>query len=201
LNRVPDTFAIGVMIASMALDDRIARARTGDGQAFDALAAERVDRLYAVATLILRDAAMAQDAVQEALVRAWRDLPGLQDPSRFDAWLQRILVHSCYDEARRSRRGRAVVPGLVTELSGDDPAPSLADRDQIERGFRRLRPEHRAAIVLQFYLGLSTRETADALGVPEGTVKSRTHFATRAMRAALEADARPPQLRGQERDR
>lgn len=189
------------MIASMALDDRVARARAGDGEAFDTLAAERVDRLYAVATLILGDAATAEDAVQEALVGAWRNLPGLHDLDRFDAWLHRILVRSCYDELRRSRRGRAAVHGLVTDMSVDDPAPSLADRDQIERGFRRLRPEHRAAIVLQFYLGLSTRETADALGVPEGTVKSRTHFATRELRAALEADARPPMAPEKERDR
>jgi RNA polymerase sigma-70 factor, ECF subfamily len=201
LNRINGAFAFGVMIASMALDDRVARARAGDDTAFDALAAERVDRLYAVATLILRDAAAAEDAVQEALVRAWRDLPGLNDAASFDAWLHRILVRACYDEARRGRRGRAAVPGLVSEMTGDDPAPGLADRDQIERGFRRLRPEHRAAIVLQFYLGLSTRETADALGVPAGTVKSRTHFATRALRAALEADARAPFPAQKERDR
>jgi RNA polymerase sigma-70 factor, ECF subfamily len=189
------------MIAEMTWDDRIARARTGDGQAFDALAADRVDRLYAVATLILGDASLAEDAVQEALVRAWRDLPGLHDPDRFDAWLHRILVRACYDEVRRSRRGRATIPAVVTDMTIDDPAGGLADRDQIERGFRRLRPEHRAAIVLQFYLGLSTREAADALGVPTGTVKSRTHFATRALRAALDADARPPVPSREERDR
>jgi RNA polymerase sigma-70 factor (ECF subfamily) len=189
------------MIANVALDDRVARARAGDGQAFDALAAERVDRLYAVATLILGDASTAQDAVQEALVRAWRDLPGLHDQNRFDAWLHRILVHSCYDEVRRARRGRAAVPAVVSDMTADDPASGLADRDQIERGFRRLRPEHRAAIVLQFYMGLSTREAADALGVPVGTVKSRTHFASRALRAALDADSRPPIPPEAERDR
>jgi RNA polymerase sigma-70 factor, ECF subfamily len=72
----------------------------------------------------------------------------------------------------------------------DDNAGSLADRDQLERGFRRLKPEQRAVVVLHFYVGLRVPEIAETLGIPSGTVKSRLHYATTVLRAALEADAR-----------
>jgi RNA polymerase sigma-70 factor (ECF subfamily) len=189
------------MIAEMAVDDRIAQARKGDGAAFDALAAERVDRLFAIASLILRDPSAAQDAVQEALLRAWRDLPGLHRLDRFEAWLHRILVRACYDEVRARKRLTTVVRTIGTEAVAPDPGSTLADREQLDRGFRRLSPEHRAAIVLQYYVGLSTREAADVLGIPTGTLKSRTHFATRALRAALDADAREGTPHGSRGDR
>lgn len=164
-------------------------ARHGDHEAFEALAVGAADRLYAIARLILRDVYLAQDAVQETLVRAWRQLPTLRDPERFDAWLRRLLVNACADEGRRVRR-RSPEIHVVVEPSTDDDAGWVADRDLLERGFRRLRPEHRVALVLHFYVGLPASEVADTLGVPVGTAKSRIHYATQALRAALDADER-----------
>jgi RNA polymerase sigma-70 factor (ECF subfamily) len=166
-------------------------ARSGDREAFSALAASVVDRLYAIAVLILRDHSMADDATQETIVRAWRDLPSLRDPDRFDAWIRRLLVNACHDEGRHERRRRPEMTLLpIHEPAVADSSGALADRDALERGFRRLSSDHRAAVVLHHYLGLSIPEVADVTGVPLGTAKSRVHHATRALRAALEADAR-----------
>jgi RNA polymerase sigma-70 factor (ECF subfamily) len=166
-------------------------ARRGDRDAFSALAASVVDRLYATAVLILRDHSMADDATQETIVRAWRDLPSLRDPARFDAWLRRLLVNACHDEGRRHRQRRPEMTLLpIHEPAVADSSAALAERDALERGFRRLTPDHRTALVLHHYMGLSLPEVADAIGTPLGTVKSRVHHATQALRAALEADAR-----------
>lgn len=167
-------------------------AQRGDHGAFEALAIGAADRLFAIARLILRDTHMAEDAVQEALVHAWRELPRLRDPERFDAWLRRLLVNACADQGRLRRRWSAEIQIVRVEPTADDGIGSMADRDQLERGFRRLKPEQRAVVVLHFYLGLTGPEIADTLGIPEGTAKSRLHYATEALRAALEADARGP---------
>ena len=169
--------------------DLVEAARRGDHEAFEVLAIAAADRLYAIARLVLRDTHQAEDAVQDALTRAWRQLPRLRDPERWDAWLYRLIVNACADEGRRRRRWSAEVRMIRSEPTTLDSAASLADRDQIERGFRRLKPSQRAAVVLRFYLGLSVPEVAEALGVPIGTAKSRIYYATEAMRAALEADA------------
>jgi RNA polymerase sigma-70 factor, ECF subfamily len=165
-------------------------AQRGDHSAFEALAIGTADRLYAIAHLILRDTHLAEDAVQETLVRAWRDLPRLRDPGRFDAWIRRLLVNACADQGRHRRRWSSEIQILGVEPAADDAVGSMADRDQLERGFRRLKPEQRAVVVLHFYVGLTTPEVADTLGIPLGTAKSRLHYATETLRAALEADAR-----------
>lgn len=166
-------------------------ARRGDEEAFADLACAVGDRLMAIAFRILRDADRAEDAVQQALVTAWRELPSLRDDDRFDAWLRRILVHACYAEARRHRRFAANVRVLsVDGPAGGDDFAAVRDRDQLERGFRRLSPEHRAIFVLHHYLGLTMTEVADELGIPLGTVKSRLYYATSTLRAAIEADDR-----------
>ena len=171
--------------------DLVERAMAGDHGAFSELARASIGRLYAAARLILRDDGRAEDATQEALVAAWRDLSALRDPDRFDAWLHRLLVRACYREARRGRRRWAIEMEIrPVEGSEPDPALDLADRDQLERGFRRLDPDQRAVLVLHYYLGLSLDEVGYALGVPPGTVRSRLHRATQAMRAALDADTR-----------
>jgi len=170
--------------------DLVEAARRGDHQAFEALATASADRLYRIATLILRDHGRAQDAVQEALVHAWRELPALRDPDRFSAWLHRLLVNACLDEARSRHRVAAEVSMLRIEPSTQDAQIAVADRDQLERGFRRLKPPQRAVVVLHFYVGLTVAEVAETLGVPLGTAKSRLHYATEVLRAALEADAR-----------
>lgn len=170
----------------------VARARDGDRDAFDRIAMQVVDRLYRIARLVLRDTERAEDAAQEALVRCWRDLPSLRDTSRFDAWLHRLLMRAINDEFRFARRARAAVTLLHLEADTRDTTEAVAIREQLDRGFRRLTIEHRAVLVLRLYLGLSLEETAATLGIPAGTVKSRLHYATAAMRDALEADAREP---------
>jgi RNA polymerase sigma-70 factor (ECF subfamily) len=171
--------------------DVVERARHGDKDAFSVVAREHADWLYAVAYRILRDHERSEDAVQQALVIAWRELPTLRDPDRFEAWLRRLLVRVCYEEAKRARRwDAAVITLLPHEPSRRDDIISLADRDQLERGFRRLPPEQRALLVMHHYLGLPPADLAETLGIPVGTARSRLHYAHRAMRAALEADAR-----------
>jgi len=166
------------------------RARRGDRDAFGVLAAGAVDRLYGIARLILRDTELAQDATQEALVRAWRDLPTLRDVERFDAWLYRLIVRASADIGRHRRRWSAEVTVLADEPVEPDRVSALADRDQIERGLRRLTDAQRTILTLTYYIGLSPSETADALEIPVGTAKSRLHYAIEALRAALAADER-----------
>jgi RNA polymerase sigma-70 factor (ECF subfamily) len=171
--------------------DLVERARQGDHDAFAALAGAAISRLDSAAWLILRDYEQAKDAVQNALLKAWRDLPTLRDPDRFDAWLNRLVVRACIDEARRLRRHRVDIELTpLTTPAVDDPESRIADRDQIQRGFLRLEPEMRAVIVLHHYLDLTLPDVATALGIPLGTAKSRLHRALALMRAALDADAR-----------
>ena len=172
--------------------DLVVRARGGDRDAFARLAAAAITRLDAVARMITRDPERAKDAVQEALARAWRDLPELRDPDRFDAWLRRILVRTCIDELRRSRS--RVIEVELTELNHPRVsrlvACALADRDALEHAFRRLDPVQRSLIVMYYYLDLPLAEVAEALSLPVGTAKSRLSRARETLRAALEADAR-----------
>jgi RNA polymerase sigma-70 factor (ECF subfamily) len=166
-------------------------ARSGDEEAFDSLARGSADRLFAVAHRILRDIDLAEDAVQQTLISAWRELPGLREVERFDAWIHRLLVHACYAEARRARRWSSNVRALpVDGPASRDTTLDVVLRDALDRGFRRLPPDQRAIFVFRHYLGLSLGEIADTLDIPLGTAKSRLHYATNALRAALEADAR-----------
>ena len=175
----------------------VERARRGDHDAFAQLAGAAVVRLDAAARLILRDRELARDAVQEALVRAWRDLPGLRDPERFDAWLRRLIVNACLDLVRRRRR-------RVTEVELDpiglvglaDTTDRLALRDQLDRALARLEPEQRAVVVLHSWLGLPLPEAAGLLGIPLGTAKSRLHRAVAALRRSFEVEDREPELNG-----
>lgn len=171
------------------MDEELARrAARGDAEAFDVLARDRIDRLFAIAVRILRDHHDAEDAVQQALWTAWTDLPGLRDPKRFDAWLYRLLVRCCY-RSGRSRRRRATVVQLLEDV--DEPtvaaeAHAIEARDALDRAFARLGTEHRSVVVLHHYLGMSLEEIADVLGVPSGTARSRLHYALRRLRTALE---------------
>jgi RNA polymerase sigma factor (sigma-70 family) len=176
--------------------DLVEQARRGDRDAFAVLAHARTDRLYAVARRILRDVHRSEDAVQQTLVIAWRELPRLRDPDRFDAWTMRLLVRTCYTEARQAQAWNRQIRVLTIEPSVPDGSISVEDRDQLERGFRRLTPEQRAILVLRHYLGLEPAEIAETLAIPVGTARSRLHYAHRAMRAALEADERPKAAAG-----
>ena len=169
----------------------VERARDGDESAFTELIDLDGDRCYAIAFRILRDTERAQDAVQQALLLAWRELPRLRDPERFEVWLHRLLVNACYEEARRYRRWSQRVRELpIDGPGGPDSTVSVLDRDALERAFLRLSPEHRAVFVLHHHVGLPLASIAEVVGVPTGTVKSRLHNATRALRAAITADDR-----------
>ena len=168
----------------------VERARDGDDAAFSELVDLDGDLCYAIAYRILRDVERAQDAVQQAFLLAWRELPRLRDPERFLPWLHRLLVNACYEELRRHRRWSARIRILpVDGPSGPDPYVSVDDRDTLDRAFRRLTPEHRAVFVLHHHAGMSLAGIADVVGVPLGTVKSRLHHATRSLRAAIVADS------------
>jgi len=173
--------------------DLVDRAKRGDEEAFDALARQVGDRCMAIACRILRDTALAEDAVQAALVVAWRELRALRDPDLFEPWLHRILTHECYAEARRRTRWSANIRLLSIDGPREaDDTLTVNDRDQLERAFRRLTLEQRAVLVFHHYLGLPLPEVADRMGIPRGTAKSRLHHATAALRASIEADARTP---------
>jgi RNA polymerase sigma-70 factor, ECF subfamily len=176
--------------------DLVERAGRGDHDAFGALVGASIARLEAVARLILRDPELARDAVQEAYIRAWRDLPGLRDPERFDAWLHRLTVNACLDAMRRRKRRPIEVELSPTmspfAASAGDEAGHIADRDQLERGFRRLGADHRVVLVLHYYLGLSASAVAETLDIPMGTAQSRLHRALAELRAAITADEHRP---------
>src|SRR5262245_18631068 len=164
----------------------------GDREAFGLLVKSTSDRMYAIATRILRDADLAEDALQGSLITAWRELPRLRDPDRFEAWLRRLLVHACYAEARRRRRWAGNVRVLpVDGPAGADDLLSVADRDALDRAFRRLTVEQRAVFVLDHHLGLALVEIAETLGIPPGTARSRLHYATPLLREAIVADLQP----------
>jgi RNA polymerase sigma-70 factor (ECF subfamily) len=167
----------------------VERARDGDDAAFTELVDLDGDRCYAIAYRIMRDVERAQDAVQQAYLLAWRELPRLRDPERYSPWLQRLLVNACYEELRRHRRWSSRIRSLpVDGPGGPDPMVSIDDRDALDRAFVRLTPEHRAVFVLHHHTGLPLADIAEIVGAPVGTVKSRLHHATRLLRAAIVAD-------------
>ena len=177
----------------------VERAQQGDHDAFGVLVRGVVARLDAAARLILRDPELARDAVQEALIRTWRDLPGLRDPDRFDAWLHRLTVNSCLDIARHRRRRPMEVE--ITPLDApmtSDVASHLADRELVDQALRDLAPGHRAVVALHYLLGMPLPQVATSLGIPVGTAKSRLHYALAAMRIQVttEPDAAPRPVPG-----
>jgi RNA polymerase sigma-70 factor (ECF subfamily) len=172
--------------------DVVERAMRGDREAFGMLVNQSSNRLYAIATRILRDADLAEDALQGALITAWRELPRLRDPDRFEPWVRRLLVHACYAEARRRRSWSSNVRILpIDGPAGPDDLVSVTDRDALDRAFRRLTVEQRAVFVLHHHIGLPLVEIAETLGIPAGTARSRLHYATRLLRTAVEADLAP----------
>jgi RNA polymerase sigma-70 factor, ECF subfamily len=170
----------------------VQRAIDGDYGAFTDLVKASAPGQYAIATLILRDADRAQDAVQDALVGAWRGLSALRDPDAWDAWLHRLTVRACYSAARRNRRRTLVELNVEPEREAaalDEPA-LLAERDLLDRQLGTLPIDQRAVLVLHFYVGLPITEAALVLNVPVGTAKSRLHRGLETLRStmALEPD-------------
>lgn len=161
----------------------VERAQRGDRDAFAVLARSAAGRLDAAARLILRDREAARDAVQEALIRAWRDLPGLRDPERFEAWLHRLIVNASIDQARRRRRRVIEVKADPIDIAAPhDAYELLADRDALDTALAALAPEHRALVVLHYYLDMPLPEAAASLGISLSAAKSRLHRAMRSLR-------------------
>jgi len=176
----------------------VEQAQRGERDAYEALARASASRLYRIASRIVRDPDVAEDAVQQTLVAMWRELPSLRDPDRFESWTYRLVVRFCLTESRRARRTG------VREVRIDELTPARTDafaesdlRDQLDRALAELSPEHRAVVVLHHYSGLPLGEIAEILGVPYGTVGSRLHHATRALRASIAAGDRTPVVGGQ----
>jgi len=172
----------------------VERAREGDHDAFTELARGAVTRLDRAARLILRDPELARDAVQEALIRAWRDLRGLRDLDRFDAWLHRLTVNVCLDIARHRRR--RVIEVELDPIDGPsvgDISGAIANREIVDAAMQRLDEQGRAIVVLHYYLGMPLPEVAATLSIPVGTVKSRLHRALGTMRIAITDATDEPQ--------
>jgi RNA polymerase sigma factor (sigma-70 family) len=176
--------------------DLVIRARSGDHGAFTEIVASIGRRFHGVACAILRDPSLAEDAAQAAMINVWRDLPRLRDPGRFDAWAYRILLNACFGESRRARwRGVELTVDPPPTTTAPDDLHTVLDRDQLERGFARLSVDQRAVLVAHYFMDLPSDEAAAVLDIPVGTYKSRLHRATEAMRAVLDADARPQPVR------
>ena len=168
----------------------VERAQRGDHDAFAVLAGLFVARLDAAARLILRDHELARDAVQESFIKAWRNLPTLRDPDRFEGWLRSLVARSCIDTLRH--RGRRPIEVELLPIDGPsvaDMSAVIADRDLLEVALRSLQPEQRAVIVLHYYLGMPLPDVAATLRIPLGTAKSRHHRSLQTMRRAIDGDA------------
>jgi RNA polymerase sigma-70 factor (ECF subfamily) len=174
------------------MDDLVTRTQRGDQQAFEALVLQSHTRLQAVAIGILRDAHLAEDAVQQAMLGIWRDIGDLRDPAKFECWSYRLLVRICHTEAKRKRTRQADIPAqMAEEPVAADAYGSIIERDQLERAFDHLSVDQRTIIVLHYLMDMTLDRIAETLEIPPGTAYSRISRAMDAMRAAIEADARP----------
>jgi RNA polymerase sigma-70 factor, ECF subfamily len=170
----------------------VIRAQSGDQEAFASVVLTLGGQLHALAHRVLRDMDLAEDATQAALVSIWRDLPRLRDVDKFESWCYRLVVNACYAEGRRQRRSeRNVRAAPMDDEVEQDMSGLIVNRDELERGFRRLSMEHRVVLMLHYFVDMPLDQIAETVGIPPGTVRSRLHHAVRSMRAALEADARP----------
>jgi RNA polymerase sigma-70 factor (ECF subfamily) len=181
-------------LRSAVKSELVVRAQAGDREAFEALATNAYERLYGVARRVLRDSHAAEDAVQEALIRCWRDMRSLRDPDRFDAWLHRLLINACHDQSRSSRRFAVEVREIDVDRSDPtDDYAQVANRDELQRAFMGLSIDQRAVIVLTHYVGLPADEVGQILGIPSGTVYSRLHYGVLRMRDALTKSLAQPE--------
>lgn len=171
----------------------VERARRGDTVAFTELLDAALARLDGAARLIVRDPELAHDAVQDACIRAWRDLPGLRDPDRFDGWLHRLTVNACLDLLRRRRRRPIEVDITPIDVPAPrDPTGDLADMLELDEALARLAPGHRAVVVMHYILGMTLPEVAASLGIAHGTAKSRLHYSLAQLRVTVASGDDPP---------
>jgi RNA polymerase sigma-70 factor, ECF subfamily len=176
-------------VASTTAGDMLVdMAARGDRTAFEQLVETRVDRIFRTACAILGNEADARDATQEAFITAWVQVPRLRDTTRFDAWLNRVILNACRDALRKRRRSREIdLEGFESQTA--DSQGEVADRATFHGAFDRLNAADRSILVLHHLHQLPLSEIASQLRVPVGTVKSRLHTARRALERALEAEA------------
>lgn len=170
----------GVLVRDTVPDRATTFERLGEGQ----LVAS-----YRLAAVLLRDRIEAEDAVQDALLRAWHGWPRLRDPSRFESWFQRILVNGCHDRLRQRKHWARVAQ--LPERSGPDEHGRSDERAALLQAIDSLPVDQRVVVVLRYFGDLPLEQIAERTGSRVGTVKSRLHHGLRALRAAYEAAGRP----------
>ena len=185
--RVSDSELTGRTTRASEEPSLISRAAAGDGDAYADLIAPRVDRALRTARAILGNDAEAHDAAQEAFVAAWVNLPRLRDASRFDAWLQRMLVNRCRETLRQRRRSREIWESAEAPLA--DFSGGSVETASIKAAFGRLSVDERTILLLHHLHGMTVDQVARQLGIPAGTAKSRLWHARRSLERALEAES------------
>jgi RNA polymerase sigma-70 factor (ECF subfamily) len=159
----------------------------GAAERFLRLANGELDRAYRWAGLILGDQHEAEDATQDALLRAWRSAASLRDPAGFQAWFDRILVNVCRDRLRRRGKVRMIAIDDAAFTSAErDPFRTIFDRDEVLRAMESLDDDQRIVIVLHYWADLTLEGVAERVGWPVGTVKSRLHRSLTTMRRRLD---------------
>lgn len=150
----------------------------------------RINDAYRLATWFLGDPVAAEDAVADAVLRAWERRRDLRDPGAADAWFGRILVNACRNELRRRARRPGVTLVEPTAGAEPDPAGVTADRDELARALARLTPDEQIVLALRYGRELTVPEIAGRTSVSDGTVKSRLHYALGHLRAEIDAGRR-----------
>jgi RNA polymerase sigma-70 factor (ECF subfamily) len=173
---IPGTRATAVDLGAAATERQ---------RAFGHLVDETLDRSYRIASVILGNSIDAEDATHDAVVIAWRSYAALRDPSRFEAWFQRILVNVCRDRLRKQRRQPVTELGAIGGRAALDILANVDDRLVIDRAFARLSPDQAITVALRFHADLTVDAIASRMGVPAGTVKSRLHAALATLERAL----------------
>jgi RNA polymerase sigma factor (sigma-70 family) len=166
--------------------DLVIAAQAGDGDAFMDLVRLETPEAYRLSLAVLRHPHDAEDALQEAFVRAWRELPRLRDLDRWPAWFRRIAVNAAIDTGRRKKAIRIVPLGFHEPPPAPDASAGFAARDEVAQAMANLDANDRALLALRFGHDLELPDVAAALGIPLGTAKSRLHRALGRMRKELE---------------
>ncbi len=157
--------------------------------AFTQLLDHCLDRCFRLAAVILGNRADAEDALNDAALRAWEHVGSLRDPDRFEAWFSRIVVNVCRDRLH----GRRLPEALVAEPRSTGDAFAAADeRAALRQALAALSPEHRAVVALHYLEEQTVEQIAAQLGIRAGTVKSRLHYGVVELRAAYDAAGREP---------
>lgn len=177
---------IGPAIDRLLID----RARTGDLDAFESIVRARMDIVYRLTSAILGNEADARDAAQETFVAAWRQLPRLREPEKFEAWLQRVAVNAARQvhRARSRRRVREIPSSTVVALADRAAGGARDDAAVLDAALATLPVDQRSILVLHHLDARPLAEIAAILEIPEGTAKSRLFAARRALAAAISAD-------------